>query len=166
MNQMNLFDTYEPLPLGSLDVNLNVRALSWKQPFAELMLPPFNKIETRVWHTNYRGLVLICASKQPYSEMQLIGISGEIQTQRIFNTLNSRRQPERTGQAIGIGYLVDCRPMRKEDEDKCFVKYYPDLYCHIYQHVTPIQCIEWKGKQGWSTLSNEVKQKIIIEYGK
>lgn len=27
------------------------------------------------------------------------------------------------GQAIAVGRLVDCRPMTKDDEDDCFVKY-------------------------------------------
>lgn len=165
------------LPSGPLDVDLNVRALSWKQPFAELMLPPYDKIETRIWPTNYRGWVLICASQSRYSEMDLIDISGEVQTQRIFNSFNARRQSERLAQAIGIGYLTDCRPMQKADENRCFVQYKEPwmvrskktgycktkrLWVHVYENVSRIECIEWKGKQGWSTLTPEQKAKIVV----
>ena len=48
-----------------------IKALSWKQPYASLMLK--GKIETRSWPTNYRGLVLICASKAPYSIKEIKG---------------------------------------------------------------------------------------------
>lgn len=150
------------LDAGSFLQDQKLYALSWKQPYAELMLPPFNKIETRTWSTNRRGWVLICASKQPYSETQLLGISGEKQAQRILTTLNSAGVKEKTGVAIAIGNLVDCRPMRKEDEDKCFVQYYPDLFCHIYAAVHPIEPMEWKGSQGWREVLSEVKSKIII----
>lgn len=138
---------------------VTVRALSWKNPFAELML--LGKIETRTWNTNYRGLVLICASQKAYSEADIIGISGELQTQRILTTLNSLAIKERNGHAIAIGNLIDCRPMRKDDEDKCFVKYNPNLFCHIYENVKPIEPIPYKGSQGWGKLPIDVLKKLF-----
>jgi hypothetical protein len=66
------------------------------------------------------------------------------------------------GKAIAIGRLIDCRPMRKEDEDKCFVQFFPDLFCHVYTDVQAIKPFPWKGKQGWSEVSPEVKSKIIL----
>jgi hypothetical protein len=134
-------------------------ALSWKQPYAELMLK--GKIETRTWNTNYRGWVLICASKQPYFTEQLRRISGGKQLVRMGDFL-AKINPGFEGKAIAIGRLVDCRPMRKEDEDKCFVQFFPDLFCHVYEDVQAIEPIPWKGKQGWSEVSPEVKAKIIL----
>lgn len=134
-----------------------VRALSWKQPYANLMLPPNNKIETRTWNTKYRGLVLICASKVPYHQEVFYGISGKDQYARIWKTLDPDDLP--LGEAIAVGRLVDSRPMKKEDEDKCFVEYHPDLFCHVYEDVTPISPIPWKGSQGWRTLTeDQIKQ--------
>jgi hypothetical protein len=52
--------------------------------------------------------------------------------------------------------------MRKEDEDKCFVQFFPDLFCHVYTDVQAIKPFPWKGKQGWSEVSPEVKSKIIL----
>lgn len=139
--------------------NIEVRALSWKQPFASLML--HGKIETRTWNTKYRGLVLICASKAPYSESQLMDLS-DWQCVRITKALKGtdyyKSYP--LGKAIAIGRLVDCRPMKKEDEEKCYVKYRSDLYCHIYEDVKAIAPFEWKGSQGWKKLEQETINKI------
>ena len=42
-----------------------MKALSLKQPFAELILQGRKKIELRKWNTNFRGEFLIHASKNP-----------------------------------------------------------------------------------------------------
>jgi hypothetical protein len=133
-----------------METKNEIRALSWKQPYASLML--HGKIETRSWSTKYRGKVLICASKKPYYEIELLGISGDVQTQRIFELINSKGMKEPTGKAIAIGELVDCRQMEKEDEQKTFVKYRPGLWCHVYDNVRPICPFNWKGTQGWKKL--------------
>jgi hypothetical protein len=128
-------------------------ALSWKQPFASLML--HGKIETRKWATNYRGWVLICATKVPYHIEQLFEIAGPIQYDRIWATLDPDEQED--GVALAIGRLVDCRPMSPVDEDKCFVQYYPGLFCHTYEDVSPIVPMPWKGSQGWKEVPWEIK---------
>lgn len=135
-----------------------MRYLGWKQPYASLML--LGKIETRTWATKYRGLVLITASKTFYSEAQIMRISGERQTQHAFTALLKAGIKEPLGMAIAVGRLVDCRPMRKEDEDKCFVQYHPDLFCHVYEDVRPIEPIPIKGAQGWRKLSPEFISQI------
>ena len=140
--------------------HLAIRALSWKEPYATLML--HGKIETRRWATTYRGLVLICASKTPYTYRQTESISGEKQLKRMYALFQFAISPLHCGYAIAIGELVDCRHMRPEDEDKCFVRHYSDLYCHVYANVRPIQPIEWKGSQGWRVLSEEQKARIHL----
>lgn len=137
-----------------------IRALSWKQPYASLML--HGKIETRRWATPYRGLVLICASLKEYTDEQLDLLAGDKQVSRIINTLSPIKIEETNGTAIGIGRLVDCRLMKKSDEDKCFVQYSPDLWCHIYQEVKAIEPFPWKGSQGWRKLTKEIRDQIII----
>lgn len=135
-----------------------IRALNWKQPFASLML--FGKIETRTWETNYRGLVLMCASKVPYSEEQIQNISGQ---NKILSTLMDRIKSghaEPLAKAFAIGRLVDCRLMRKEDEEKCFVKHHPNLFCHIYEDVKEIKPFDWKGAQKWKKVDQDVINKI------
>lgn len=139
-------------------------ALSWKQPFAALMLR--GKIETRSWYTTTRGWVLICSSKIPYNLQQIESIAGEEQLDRIVEqmaliSIKNQKDPIKGhGMAIAIGKLVDCRLMEKADEDKCFVKFYPGLYCHVYEHVKAIEPFPWKGTQGWKEVAPEIKNKI------
>lgn len=146
-----------------------ILALSWKQPFGTAML--YGKIETRVWNTNYRGLVLICTSKAAYSQHSVIGISGNRQFIRMCEAMiRDTKTLDLNGYAIAIGRLVDCRPMTKEDEDKCFVAYREpwvdgnekqrQLYCHVYEDVKAIEPFPWKGSQGWTELDEETKSKI------
>lgn len=132
-------------------------ALTWRQPYASLML--HEKIETRTWPTKYRGFVLICAGKTPYSTVQVLNISGYMRRE-IYDTVNYFTP---IGQAIAIGKLIDCRPMRPEDETKCYVKYWPNLFCHIYDEVRAIEPIIWRGKLGWSEVSKEVKANIFFK---
>lgn len=142
-----------------IDLSQPVRALSWKEPFASAMI--IGKIETRTWDTKYRGLVLICASQKKYSEGDIIAISGEVQSQRLLvDFINNKRIIENPGKAIAIGRLIDSRPMTPNDESATFVKYRPGLYCHVYADVTPIKPFDWKGSQGWRTVSEEIKSKI------
>lgn len=149
----------ETIKTGIFPASEKLMALSWKQPYAELML--HGKIETRTWPTNYRGWVLICASKQGYYTEQLRRISGAYQMVRMGQFLNVEA-PKYEGMAIAIGRLMDCRPMKPEDEDACFVKYYEDLWCHVYNHVYSIRPFPWKGSQGWKEVSEEIKKQIII----
>ena len=154
-----------------------IMALSWKAPYAQLML--HGKIETRTWQTNYRGLVLICCSKIGYTIPQLLKIAGENQYNRInrlYPGLIDRE--DHFGCAIAVGRLVDCREMLPEDEDATFVKYRIPwqeqkissnneqktktrrLYCHIYQDIVPINPLPFKGGQGWQKLSANQVEKI------
>lgn len=150
--------------------NKIVKALSWKEPFATLML--HGKIETRTWSTSYRGLVLICSTQSPYKAVDLIEICGEEQLKRINPELLRKNHKFSTcGQAIALGFLAGCRPMVKEDEDKCFVKYRePEinngkikrLYCHIYNYVQAIEPMSFKGVQGWKSLTDDEIKKIKV----
>lgn len=147
-----------------LPITEPIKALSWKQPWASLMLPPHNKIETRTWPTRYRGLVLICASKKGYPWDATARIAGPENWERILDMLDENQLSFRTnrgyfdgtqGHAIAVGNLVDCRPMTPADEQKCFVQYWQGLWCHIYADVTPIEPFPFKGSLGFRNLSQE-----------
>jgi hypothetical protein len=139
-----------------LQSGATLRALSWKEPYASMML--HGKIETRTWDTKVRGLVLICSSKRDYSMDSIKKISGWNQFNRInakltFNHINWNLTK---GNAIAIGRLVNCRPMTLRDEDKTFVTLRFGLWCHIYEEVTAIEPFLWKGKQGWSIVPQDI----------
>lgn len=135
-------------------------ALSWKQPYAELML--HGKIETRTWSTKYRGWVLICASKAAYSAADVRAISGGGDQMYRMGHFLSKEIGKYEGNAIAIGRLVDCREMLREDADACFVKFSPVLFCHVYADVRAIEPIPWHGTQGWKQVSEEIKNQIVF----
>ena len=138
-----------------------IRALSWKEPFASLML--CGKIETRTWATSYRGWVLICASKAPYNHKQIDTLADKRQQGRIWASLGGGvNTPINPGMAIAVGYLANCRSMLPTDAEKCFVDFGLDLYCHIYIDVQPIQPFPWKGSQGGRTLMESQRGKIVL----
>jgi len=140
--------------------DMTLRALSWRQPYADMML--MGKIETRTWPTAYRGWVLICSSKKPYLLDQVINISGKENLLRIFDQMEAyNRFTQKDGYAIGIGRLIDCRQMTKDDAAACYVNYHPGLYCHVYSDVTPLPYpFAWRGSQGWRIVDFETKELI------
>lgn len=144
--------------LHDLQRGSTLKALSWKEPYGTLML--HGKIETRKWDTNYRGLVLICTSKQPYKLDQVLNISGRIQMDRILHLFQTKPHSSPLGYAIAIGRLINSRDMNVTDEDKCFVKWRSGLYCHVYIDVTPIVLFPWKGSQGWRTVPKSIINQI------
>lgn len=139
-----------------------VRALTWKQPFAELML--HGKIETRTWKTDYRGEVLICAGVQTYTGKELSKmVTAEVWENNFHLFDNIARGGQLyCGKAIAIATLIDCRPMQPDDAQKCFIDYNPKLWCHIYENVIQIQPIDWKGSQGWKEVPADIKARIKL----
>jgi hypothetical protein len=163
---------------------VEIRALSWKNPYGPLMLSPYNKKETRIWNTKYRGLVLICCSQQNYTLQQIEKISGSKQMRRIYGHMDRERLQEiygLKGNAFAIGNLVDCHKMRPDEENDCYVEYKAPwteerknkitgkvkvvqkcLWVHVYRNVVPIEPFLFKGRQGWAKLSEEIKLKIKL----
>lgn len=99
-----------------------MKALSLKEPWANLVRNGKKTIETRKWKTNYRGKLLICASAKPKSEF--------------------------SGNAIAIVTVVDCRPMTKDDEKKACIALYPRANAWLLKDITPIKPFPVKGKLG------------------
>ena len=78
---------------------LEMKALSLKQPFAELVVSGKKKIELRKWNTNFRGEFLIHASKNPDADaMKKFG----------FDNL--------LGFIVGKSNLIDVKKYSNEDE--------------------------------------------------
>ena len=82
-----------------------MKALSLKQPFAELILQGKKKIELRKWNTRFRGEFLIHASKIPDKEA--------------MKKFNFESLP--VGKIVGKAEIVDVKKYNTEgefDEDK------------------------------------------------
>ena len=80
-----------------------MKALSLKQPWAELILQGKKKIELRKWNTKFRGKFLIHASKIPDKESML--------------KFNFKNLP--IGAIVGKAELID---VKKYESDKEFSK--------------------------------------------
>jgi len=99
-----------------------MKAISIKQPWANLIASGQKSIETRVWATPYRGEILLVSSKTP------------------------RIQP--TGCAVAVADLVDCRPMTRADEDAAKCHIYPDAVAWVLENVRSIEPFPVKGQLG------------------
>lgn len=79
-----------------------MKALSFKQPWVNVIASGEKTIETRLWVTDYRGPLLVVSSKTPNIHP--------------------------AGYALAIAELVDCRPMVRADEVAARCERYPGVY--------------------------------------
>lgn len=96
-----------------------MKAISLKQPWANLVTSGKKTIETRKWTTKYRGDLVICSSQNPKIEPY--------------------------GKALCIVELYDIKPMTKEHEKKACIKVYPGAYAwylrnlRLLKKITPVK---------------------------
>lgn len=99
------------------------KAISLKQPWANLVATGAKMIETRKWSTKYRGDLIICSSQNPKIEPY--------------------------GKALCIVELYDVRPMTEKDERKACIKLYKGAYAWMLRNLRPITLpIPVKGSLG------------------
>lgn len=88
------------------------KAISLKQPWANLVASGKKTIETRKWSTKYRGDLVICSSQNPKIEPY--------------------------GKALCIVELYNVLPMTKEHEKKACVKVYLKAHAWFLRNIRPI----------------------------
>jgi hypothetical protein len=124
-----------------------MKALSLKQPWANLVAEGFKTIETRKWNTKYRGDLLICSSKA-------------------FDAWNSRLTIEYGisdapyGMALCVVDLYDCKPMTEEDIEKACCSVYPKAHSFFLRNIRPIRPFPVKGQLNIFNL--DVKPEEIV----
>lgn len=99
-----------------------MKALSIKEPWASMILSGKKVIETRTWKTNYRGPILLCASKSPKSKI--------------------------SGMAFAIAELTACMPMVKDDERFACCDNYPNANSWFLENIKKIKPFPVKGQLG------------------
>jgi hypothetical protein len=97
-----------------------MKCLSIKEPWATMILEGKKTIETRTWYTDYRGKLLLCASKKPFSKI--------------------------SGKAFAVADLVDVRTMYNIDEASACCEIYPGAISFILENIKPIHLTEIKGQ--------------------
>ena len=115
-----------------------MKALSLKQPFAELILLKKKKIELRTWNTKFREEFLIHASKVPDSKaMKKFG----------FSSLPC-------GYIVGKARLVDVKKYDSEKEHKKdkslhLADSFFGNYGFVLENVRRVDLVEVSGKLGF-----------------
>lgn len=86
-----------------------MKAISLKQPWANMIASGRKTIETRTWPTKYRGEILIVSSRKPPIEP--------------------------AGHAVAVATIVDCRPMTRNDEQAACCELYPGAWAWLLADV-------------------------------
>jgi hypothetical protein len=115
-----------------MPATVRIKAISLKQPWANLVASGKKTIETRTWKTSYRGPLLIVSSKKPPIEP--------------------------AGNALAVADLVDCRPMTKADEKKACIKLFPGAYAWILKDTRRIKPFPLRGSLGLLTVIVEKRK--------
>lgn len=115
-----------------------MKALSLKQPFAELILQGKKRIELRKWNTKFRGEFLIHASKTP--------------DKKAMEKFGFKELP--LGCIIGKATLIDVKKYNDEsehnkDKDLHLASLYWGNYGFILKDVKRIKEIPCNGKLGF-----------------
>ena len=108
--------------VAATGVNMEVQAISVRQPWANLIASGKKSIETRRWSTNHRGLLLIASSKLP------------------------RIAP--AGFAVAIARLDTCRAMTREDEREACCPPYDGAFRLGVARCTPDRALPRSGRTG------------------
>lgn len=105
------------------------KAVSLKQPWANMIASGQKTIETRKWPTDYRGPLLVVSSKTP--------------------------DIPPAGYAVALATLVDCRPMTRADEASAGCALYRGAYAWVLRDVRRLRPFPVRGRLGIYDVSVE-----------
>ena len=157
-----------------------MRTLAFWQPYGSLMLR--GKIETRVVEVGRKppfplGDYLFYTTQKATDKELLEKWCGEEILDDMLDILVKEPTYTLDGYAIAIAKLVSIRPMTKEDESKCFIKYfgttekvdkegkvrYYHQNCLIFENIERIEPFKFEfGKQGVGIANQQTINKIKI----
>lgn len=100
-----------------------IKALSVKNPYAQLIIMGFKTLEIRSFQTKHRGDLLICACGGKELIWNVHNPENIEFTQEDIDTIY-----ENCGCALGIVTVTNCRPMTPEDASNAWCEYKEGLY--------------------------------------
>lgn len=115
-----------------------MKALSIKQPWASLVAAGYKTVECRTWKTNYRGPLLVCASKGDWEDLND----------------NQKTLVMPGGYALGVVELVDVRPMTKADIEKAVLP--------LDMHESALKGYAWHVKKLYEIVPFPIKGKLNL----
>lgn len=126
-----------------------MKALTIKQPWASLIVHGIKDIENRTWRTDYRGPLLIHASKTIYGG-NLKGFLNKEQLDAVGEEYDEvvREQLTHVGAIIGRVDLVDCvvdhESVWAERDEDLFKDFFPNSKRTVYNWVlaNPVQFVK------------------------
>lgn len=113
------------------------KAISIKQPWAWAIAHGFKTIETRTWHTPYRGELLIVSSLKP--DVALMDWFQKETGMKVDDQMEY-------GKAIAIANLVDCKSMIEADQDAALCDVYLGAHSWFLENVRQIEPFPVKGQ--------------------
>src|SRR5712675_443943 len=159
-----------------------IRTLGFYQPFCSLMLPPYDKVETRWVRVGRKvpfvmGKYLFYSTKKPCGTEDFYNWCGNELVNLINTLLSNEDTVKLDGYAIAIAQLRKIDLMTKNDEKRCFVECVGSWYrkdkngteheykqvCLFFEDVQRIEPFEFNfGKQGIGHLPLSEYEKIKI----
>lgn len=127
-----------------------MKVLSIKEPHASLLLSPYKNIETRSWKTNYRGEILLHASKTMPSAKGHPEITRLIDLYRDWARHTGKRTYFLSGFIYAKAELVDCvqmtdeniRELKKHNPTEFACGYYsPGRWMWKLKYIQPLDSI-------------------------
>lgn len=130
-----------------------MRVLTLRQPWAWMVVAGIKTIETRTWRTNYRGLVVIHASKKFGNEEKETIYRMARWSEFLNNALRSAIFD--TGAIIGEANLEACFRFNNFETFETL----QEKHCCI-----PVEDYSWANRWGWElSLAKKYKQPIPIK---
>lgn len=116
----------------------NIRCLSIKQPYCDLILSNKKIFEIRSWKTKYRGDLLICSSLKPAFQCDSSNF----------------------GVSICIAELIDIVPFLKSHTKFAYVNHSKDLFSWVLSNIRPVENVVVKGRLSLYQVPTEIESMI------
>lgn len=122
-----------------------MKALTVRQPWADLIALGHKSIELRTWYTNYRGPFVLCSSASPIDRGRRV---------RFGNVPGTTFE---TGVTLAVVKLVDVREASSLDQyDACCSVARGEYAWRLHVVNSTIPRVHVKGKLGWWSLPDDV----------
>lgn len=134
-----------------------MKALSIRNPYAQLIIQGYKPFEIRSRPTKYRGDILVCASRQ-----KVFWYAVHNPNYR-YNSIMKGVDDlyKHCGFAIGIVRIVDCRPMTPEDAEFAFCKYEPGKWAYVLEDPRCINPFDVCGNLGFFNVDPPIHSQLF-----
>ena len=145
-----------------------MKAITIRQPWAQLIALEEKKIETRSWMTRYRGPVAIHAGLMK-AQPDVLTRDGRRLADELIKDIP---KPLPHGAILAVANLVDVVPLSKEYveqltlQERTFGDYRPGRFAWVLDDIRPLsRPIEWRGQQGLWTIYDDARIWEEVRHG-